>query len=82
MLRGHKSNFFQPQCTWFCLDSPHLCRVSESSSWGTLTHPPKPNANVPLRQKPSLILGGRDGSSLLFPSQSGHSSIQVLNQVH
>lgn len=51
VLRGHKSNFFQPQCTWFCLDSPHLCRLSQSSSWGTLTHPPKPNANVPQLQE-------------------------------
>lgn len=57
--------------------SPHLCSLSPSSSWGTLTHPPKPNSNVPYLRKPALLPCGGDGSSLLLPNQSGHSSTQV-----
>lgn len=58
-------------------NSPHLCSLSPSSSWGTLTHPPKPNSNVPYLRKPALLPCGGDGSSLLLPNQSGHSSTQL-----
>lgn len=46
MLRARKSHFFQPLCVLGSLSrlSPSL---PHSSSWKTLTYPPKPNSDVP-----------------------------------
>lgn len=61
-------------CSLFRFPPPPL---SPSTSWGTLTHPPKPSSDVPFVLKPSLPCCSTDDSPHI-----SQDTFQVHNPVH